>query len=331
MFSSLLSPIHLGEKDMPKNSFFNVIHHDRSTFGGFRGPGIAFVGSTSSLSEKVRAVLQKLPSHFNNIQVYDLGVMSDMTIENIETVSDQCLSHGIIPVYIGYEFFKNISTHNTQSDKYRVSNTIDNQVPNINYIGYQRHLCTLDSVFKAENVLFNSLSLGKMRSFPSLIEPVLRDVDQIFVDLNAVRSSDSPSTKGTYPTGLHAEELCQILKHVGTGTKIQAVYFDFDILSEPTYTEACLLAEAIWYFTEGVNIRVNDHPDRSSDHTKFINHSSLMDEDLEFYKHNQTSRLWLKHEIENGNIEYLACSFDEYQASIGEDMPERLYKFLHRT
>lgn len=66
-----------------------------------------------------------------------------------------------------------------------------------------------------------------------------------------MRYSDAPNTNGTLPSGLNAEELCQIMKYVGTADDLTAVFISCDIIADKYQPEASLIAESILVFYEG--------------------------------------------------------------------------------
>ncbi|MBL0024486.1 MAG: hypothetical protein WBP08_03735 [Saprospiraceae bacterium] len=328
MLSAFFIPISTTNITLEKNNFFNLTFNDAEPLIGLKGPGVALVGCKSPLTDAVRNSLRILHSQFRNIQLYDFGYPKDESPENINNILTFCGQSGIIPVFIG-ENFGTVNDSRNRNDSIIISNDLKQMTSSSNIIGYQRHLCTLENVFQAEEFKYNTISLGKMRSNPSILEPALRHTSELFVHLKALRSSDASNIISTYPTGLYAEELCQILKHAGTGSRIKAVFFEAQLKSDIGNQEAEIVAEAVWYFAEGINNRVADHPDISSDYTQFIIHSLSLDEDLEFLKHNQTTKWWLKHPFRVTPPQYLACSYEEYHDTINDDIPDRIFKFIN--
>ena len=325
MLSSLLTPLSNADQEYGENYFFSMVNEDKNPILGFKGPGVGLITFKTETGMELRRMIRSLHSHFRNIDIYDLGYIADEHQQ--DKITELCNAAGVLPVFIG-DGNRGLANIANDWSNWIISNKIHKEFPACNYTGYQRHLCTHDDIFQTEEYHYNHVSLGKMRSNPAILEPSLRDIVNLYVDLRALRTSDAPNVKYTYPTGLNAEELCQIMRHAGTGGQISVVHFDFELNNCRCLQEAQLLAESIWYFAEGVNIRVADHPLRSNDFTTFVIHSGMIDDDLDFVKHNQTGKWWLKHP-ESAAYRYLACSFEEYQASIGEDLPERISKFIH--
>lgn len=308
-----------------ENNFFTHIHHEQTPIDKLNSPGIALITFENEAGHDIRMALSALFSHFRNISTYDLGTINDA--DQKTKIISWCNTAGVVPVFIGHGN-KGITSVENNKSNWVISNKIHSEFSACNFIGYQRHLCTHDDIFQAEEYHYNHISLGKMRSNPAILEPCLRDTIHLYFDMRAIRTSEAPNTIDTYPTGLNGEELCQIFRHAGSGGQISAVHIDFNQRGSQINQEAHLIAEAVWYFAEGVNIRIPDHPLKSNDFTSFIIHSPHIDEDLSFIKHNQTGKWWLKHP-ETSQSRYLACSYEEYHTSIGEDLPERISKFIH--
>ena len=328
MFSSLLSPVDSLDYLPENNHFFNQIFEIDNPFEGFSGPGVALISLGSIICNPVRDALRNFYSHFKNIQLYDLGYLREINDENIDKIISLCYKHNVVPVITGFEISLD-RIKNMDADDFIVSNHIRSGLTGCNYISHQRHLCKSEDIYIAEETKYDTISLGKMRSNPNILEPTMRSVDLLYVDLQALRSSDAPNINFSYPTGLYAEEFCQILKYAGAGCFIRGLFFQATLKSAACSQESILIAESIWYFAEGLNIRMNDHPEKSSDHTRFIIHAPSVDEDLEFFKHNQTEKWWLKHPTFRNDNQYLACSYEEYQASIGDELPSRVFKFIN--
>lgn len=315
-------------------NIFNISNHDGVDFPGFIGPGIAFVTINSALCNEIRFNLSNYKNHFKNITIYDLGSLKEVEIKSITELTTYLNNINIVPVFIGVgitlagnlavEHSKNLTliSNHIELIEYKSATT------RVNHIGYQRHLCSINDIYEIEENMYNALSLGKIRSFPAQLEPTLRDTQILHVDLDCMRTSDAPNTKGTLPSGFNAEELCQTMKYVGTADNLSAVFISCDMASERHQPEASLIAESIWYFMEGVNMSMKDHPSISKDFSAFIVHSNILDYDLEFLKHNQSSKWWLCYSTESKSKFYLACSYEEYQLSVGEEVPDRLLKFL---
>lgn len=329
---SLLNSKHL-HNDMDESHPFFEVYESSDTY---KGPGVALLRENSLIGEKSHKSIQNFKNHFKNIQIFDFGILEAkdtmFIINSIETYNKV----GIIPVFIGIDLeLAGQIAAKINSDIYQIGNVITNLTNSASFIkssfiGYQRHLCTLDDIHEIESNSYNSLSLGKLRSFPQLLEPTLRDAGLIHIDLNVVRASDVPNTQNALPTGLNAEELCQLLKYAGNGDQLKALFINAKLKNEQYCDEeSMLVAEAIWYFMEGVNMNIKDHPSVNKNYAEFIIQSNSIDEELTFIKNNHSSKWWVRTEDIHLGVRYIACSYEEYQASIGEEIPDRIVKFVN--
>lgn len=330
MLSELFSPLESGNH---KNQFFNIIYNDTTETFKIEGKGIVIITVEDNFSDFMRRSIDNFKNHFKNITIYDAGYLNSTDELSISSVIDLLSKSNVIPVIIGIslETIGNIAAER-KNEIIQISNKITNithtnSFIKSNYIGYQRHLIDLEDIHEIENHHYNSMSLGKIRTNPFLAEPLLRDVELLYVNPNVLRSCDCPESKEALPTGLHAEELCQLMKYAGTASNLQAVFLDVAAFNGQNKISADLVAECIWYFAEGVNMKLNDHPDTSSDFSEFVVYSTSMDEDLIFLKHNHSGRWWLKKNCDKKNI-YMACSFEEYQTAIGDEISERVQKYI---
>jgi len=92
-----------------------------------------------------------------------------------------------------------------------------------------------------------------------------------------------------------------------------------------------LIAQIIWYYIEGVNCRVKD--DDFSETSKYQKFTVLIEEqELIFYKSNQTGRWWIEipflPKVNNKLKQHtlLPCMHEDYIDASNGIIPERWYK-----
>ncbi len=313
--------------------FFQDSYIENEAFPSVKGPGLAFIALDEATGQAVRTALLPFYNHFRNIKIIDAGNAYELTNEQIHQICTGLRAEGMTPVLLGMQ--PELTAWLASREKwtvYQVSNKVrrihsaDHDISQ-SFIAYQRHFLSLEEVYEIEEHSFNSISLGKMRTFPTLLEPVVRDAQLLFIDLNALRTAEAPNIKDTLPTGLNAEELCQLAKYAGMADQLQCLGFHCAGPVETNSPEAAIIAESIWYFAEGLNMNTHDHPFVSKDLSEFIIYSESMEDDLEFVRHNQTLKWWLR-ATSDAEIKYLACSHEEYQAAIDNELPNRLARFL---
>lgn len=316
------------------HSFFTHINHIGNPDFAFEQKGVALITDQSDFSSYFRKCIEKFKNHFKNIALYDGGTVDKLNPVGLSTLIQELNQKQIIPFVIGVnlELLGDVSV-SLNTNLYQISNKISNitnetQLIKSNFIGYQRHLCKLEDIYEIEENHYNSISLGKIRTYPYLSEPILRDCQLLHINLDAMRSSECPGIKDTLPTGLNAEELCQLMKYAGSANNIKAVSVkSYD--PENYADSAKLLAESLWYFSEGMNFRNNyDHPLQNNDNCQFIVTDPSLADDIIFIKNNATHRWWAK-KTQGDTSEYLACAYEEYQSCINDETTDRIYKFIH--
>jgi hypothetical protein len=283
----------------------------------------------SYFNHQVIEELTSLSNHFNNVAIYNWGNISFSSLDQLKEIHEKLENEGYIVIFIGGSsseaellwdnFFGNFYLSS------RISNTAhDIDQKNVNYIGYQRHFSSLSLMNSIENNTTNSISLGRIRSLGNQIEPILRDTRKAYVDLNVLKSSELMGNPDTSPAGLSAEELCQIMRYIGEANHLTSLIINTNLNSQSSRNtnEAKMMALAIWYLLEGINFRLNDHPEESNDHQLFIVDlgSNI---DVIFKRHNSTHRWWFEL-----NEQAIACSQQEYEDCVNGNIPNRLSKLF---
>lgn len=292
---------------------------------------IGLVTSSGPYSEALRTVIRTFMDHFDRLSLTDLGISQQkLTAKDAMDLAGQAFQQEYLPVIVG--FFPDFA----DGGYLQADNTVAviNNVPDTTishstgYIGYQRHLVSHTVVQEIESLNFSCMSLGKLRSQPNIVEPVMRSTETLYANLNSLRKADAPGISGCLPSGLNSEEFCQLMKYAGSSSQLRAVIIDLNDGSTPGETEATLLAEGIWYLMEGLNMFFNDHPSESGQLSSIIVHHPHYDDDIEFVRNDKTSRWWVVRRDDIDQRTYLACASEEYQQSVNGEMPDRLLKFL---
>lgn len=312
--------------------FYNKVI-DQDTSFPTANKGVSIIINQAEINSSIANTLGTYCNHFKNINIIYAGKINEN--QELASLITAFEKYSIIPIFIGFdaEIVGNIAA-SMQIEMVQIANKINHLTHastfiRSNYLGYQRHLCDLDDVMEIENHHCNSMSLGKIRTYPALTEPVLRDTSLLHLNLSVVRSADCPACSESLPTGLNAEELCQLMKYAGMSNHLKAFFISTENLSaQYNVTGVQLLAVSIWYLLEGINHQSKDHPKHSTDFSEFLVFSQELDLDLIFIRHNQTHKWWLKLHC-GSEYKYLATTYEEYQTSASEEVADRIRKFLH--
>jgi len=197
-------------------------------------------------------------------------------------------------------------------------------------LGYQGYMCSPSEVDLLRNLDFNLIRLGELNADVSEMEPYIRDLDHLSIDLSVVKSSDAPATVDSSPNGITAETLCSLMRYAGMSHGIKSVLFsELNPRLDKNQQSSKTFAQSIWYFIEGFHLRNDDFPEISSNNFKKF-HVSAGFLDLVFYKSSLTNRWWVEllKTKQNAPISLLSCSVKDYNKAIEGNLSERLLSQL---
>ncbi len=180
---------------------------------------------------------------------------------------------------------------------------------------------------------YESLRLGYVRSNLSSVEPQIRDAVFVSLDMSCVRQSDAPGVTLPSPNGFFGQEICQLARYAGAASELK-VFGVFELSPENDINghTAHLAAQTIWYFLDGVSIRIKENPQETGA-TKFIVTMESARQDIAFYKSLKTERWWMEIPAINPitGLNYLvSCNYEDYQMASTDEIPERWWKAFHR-
>jgi len=202
---------------------------------------------------------------------------------------------------------------------------------NYTNLGHQKYLVDWKDFEFLNQQYHDTIRLGDIRANIAITEPVIRDAGFISFDLNAIRQSDAPGSLDPSPNGLYAEEACQISRYAGLSNKLTS-FGIFNLLPERDSHDQTshLAAQMIWYFLEGVSQRKLETPSgRSALFKKFIVSTSQTQQEIVFYKSNDTERWWVEVPIISDSRRrkvLISCSHNDYQRACNQEIPERWLK-----
>ncbi len=200
-------------------------------------------------------------------------------------------------------------------------------------IGHQIYFSHPKVIDQLEKRGYDCIRLGSAREDLLQIEPFLRDVCFVSIDMACVRQSDAPGVILPSPNGFFGHELCQMARYAGTSGNIDGIGF-FNILPQKDVNDQTsqLAAQAAWYFMEGYSLKINEKGNKPGN-TKYIVNMEELGYDLIFYKSQLTERWWMEipftDEKTGGNV-IISCSYSDYQQACNKDIPNRLWKAYRR-
>ena len=196
-------------------------------------------------------------------------------------------------------------------------------------LGYQTYYNDQDAIDLLDRLFFETYRLGELIDDLKNVEPILRDATLASIDCNSIRSL-SLNNQINMPNGFNEREICQILRYVGIGERIKSLgIFEINKQNNPLFNE--LVAQMMWYFIEGYNVRMDEKIDiNNPDFTRFT--VPVDQDDLIFYKSELTNRWWIEIPYSNNQNNklrqntLLACSKFDYLEACDQELPDRWYR-----
>jgi hypothetical protein len=312
--------------------------------------------------DAIRASLYQLYPGNWHLQMADLGdIKQGETVEDtyfaLKTVINILIEKSIIPIVIGgsqdllYPIYRafdhvvpmvnlvNVDTHFDLGDSNLPINNssylgkiiLDQPYNLFNYslLGYQTYFNSQEEIDLMEKLYFDAYRLGEIASNLQLVEPVLRDASIAAIDLKSVKASEIGIKQHHSPNGFDGQQICAISRYAGISNKVRA-FGIFEYKAENLLT-GMFIAQAVWYFIEGVNCRVKD--DDFTNTNFFQKYNVLVEDDeLIFYKSLKTGRWWIEipflPDINNKLKKHtlLPCMHQDYVNATHGNIPERWYK-----
>jgi len=212
------------------------------------------------------------------------------------------------------------------------------QEPNnlFNYcnVGYQTYFNSQEEISLLDNLFFDAYRLGSAKELES-IEPAFRNADIVSIDIGAVRQSEAPANNNASPNGFYGEEICAISRYAGISDKVSSFgVYEYNSKHDKNQQTAHLIAQMLWYFIEGVNVRVKDYPFSGKENYQKFTVLLEDDEPLIFYKSNKSDRWWVEINILSNNKykrhALIPCTYKDYTDATNQIIPEKWYKAMKK-
>jgi hypothetical protein len=196
-------------------------------------------------------------------------------------------------------------------------------------LGYQTFLNAQEEIHLMDGLLFEAYRLGNLKKDIELAEPVLRETNVLSIDIGVIKVADAPANNNKMISGLTAEDICQISRYAGLGDRLNLFsIFEYNEKYDVENQTAQLLAQMVWYFIEGVNIRKPEFP--NIDLKGFKKYIVLIDDDTyHFYKSENTERWWMEisskvdNKIKRQTL--IPCTYNDFLTANKLEIPERWY------
>lgn len=201
---------------------------------------------------------------------------------------------------------------------------------NYSAVGYQTYFNSQDEIELMDRLFFDAYRLGEVSGNIKVVEPVMRDANLVGIDIGAINASAIGGNFQSSPNGFDGKEICALARYAGISDKVSSIGI-YEYHSAYPKAGNMLIAQMIWYFTEGVNYRTNENT--ISAKKEFIKYQVPIDDEvLVFFKSPVSGRWWIEIPfISNSNTKLkrhtlLPCNHEDYLEACNQVIPERWYK-----
>lgn len=319
-----------------------------------------------ALYEIRKHLYQLFPGNWHT-NIVDLGnIQKGNTVEDtyfaVSNLTTELLKKSIIPIIIGgsqdityanyraYDALEQTVNLVSVDSRFDIGSTEDelnsrsylskivmdqpNNLFNFSNIGYQTYFNSQEEMDLLKSLFFDTYRLGEVKDI-KVVEPIMRDADIVSIDISSVRQSEAPANNNCSPNGFYGEDLCAIARYAGISDKVSSFgIYEYNPKYDLHNQTAHLIAQAIWYFIEGVNFRAKDYPYCTKEnYQKFI---VLVEDDdpINFYKSDKSGRWWMEINISTNNKykrhALIPCTYQDYIDATDQKVPERWYKALRK-
>lgn len=316
-------------------------------------PALYIVSSEDGF-QAIRDRLYRMYAHFDLVQIVELSFDSDISeiqeaVDNCILYSSHCmclLSSGSahLPAILNsYESLKEPSNlGNCSSDGREIihENTflhgLDEMLylNNIIQIGLQLQETPSTFFDTMDKGHYEHYRIGNFKKEMKEVEPIMRDLNIFQFNCNSIRISDFPSKTDHNPSGFSAEEALQLIKYASLSPNLSFVLLHGMEIAQLESSAVEYLAQAIWYTTHGVDVRLDDSPYDLEKMQEYIVEHDYYDFPISFLKSKKSSRWWIKipntHE-DQAPFVCISCSERDYLEVFENRVPYRLLKAIERN
>lgn len=211
-----------------------------------------------------------------------------------------------------------------RKDSFAIQKTLSRQSLALNQfciLGYQKHLNNHQVYEVMKSTGYDILRLSDLMGEDiHQAEPLLRMSNIISVDCAAVASPGGGFSIPSSINGFSSREICILMRDAGLSLKNKSIgFYKFHLSSTLDYQ---LLSQMIWYYIEGLNIRISHPKDQNIE-----SYSVLIDqEEYRFHRETFSNRWYFGREKDLSKC--IACSYEDFKNTKRGELPERLQRYI---
>lgn len=264
----------------------------------------------------LRTVLEEMQEAGKLVIV--LGGSHDLTLQQYETFkkNGKVINAAVADMLVDLDEAETITSRSFLMDMLTGQ---PNYIRHYSHIGFQSYYVHPRMLETLDKLRFDFFRLGRVREHFEDMEPVLRTSDLFSFDISAVRYSDAPVNTDGSPNGFTGDEACILTRFAGMSNQLSSFgIYGYEPRKDRYRMTAKLIAQMIWYFIDGYQIRKNEA--KLTDHEEFVEfYVTFTSNDTVFLKSKRTNRWWMK----LPNNMFVPCSYNDYLLASNNEIPER--------
>jgi len=287
-------------------------------------PGRTYSDTQTALREVIKVLHQK--------QIVSIVLGGDMSL-TLAQYKGMCHSDVMLDITVVDERIvimepeEGADVHETNY-LFRLFTERPNRVNDFKLLGYQTYFNHGRDLDILEQMQMEVFRLGALREDMHEVEPLVRDSDMLAFNISAIKACDAPGYALPSPNGFFSDEACQIMRYAGASDKLNSIgIYNYNPDLDLRNLTAIGIAQMLWYFLEGINIRKGDYPViNEKNFQKFIVNIEERQEDIVFLKSVKSDRWWFQIPVGGQKTRYkkmIPCSYKDYLTAINNEIPER--------
>ena len=295
-------------------------------------PGLEFKDTVIALKEVIETLNKK--------QIISIVLGGDMSLTYGQYIGmrneDTWINLSIIDERLVIMESDQDATLHESNYLYKIFTEKPNKINDFKLLGYQTYFNHDRDLDILEQLHMDTYRVGSLRENIMEAEPLIRDADILSFNISALKASDAPGYAFASPNGFFSDEACQIMRFAGASDRLSSLGI-YNLNPDLDYRNitAIGIAQMIWYFIEGITIRMQDYPVVDiNNFQKFIINMEDQEHEIIFLKSKKSDRWWMHIPIhQKGKMFYkmVPCSYKDYQIAISNELPERWIKEFSRN
>ena len=262
-----------------------------------------------------------------NVKLIIVGGGNDFTYPLYQSLSKIYTSLNISSVDNRFDFGRIEKEFDSNSYMSKIIMDKNNCLNHFCNIGFQTFLNSQEEIDLLNKLNFEFHRIGDLNKDIQKVEPLLRNTHLLSIDFKSIKASELNFVHN-FSNGFESDQLCSISRYAGLSNSISAIGF-FELLNSSI--SSSLLSQAIWYFIEGLSLRIDEDP-KSESFNGYTYNVICEGINLKFYNSELSQKWWVEFISKKNyeNIILLPCDKNDYLNACDEFLSDRLILLLRR-